>query len=93
MSKPKVGIACSAATRELYLEKRDLERLGKIAEVVIEEYDVPSDWVNIPVDPAVEARFAKFAEDLDVLIVCHGGPRITKPVFDAGKKIENCWRT
>ena len=35
MSKPKVGIACSAATRELYLEKRDLERLGKIADVVI----------------------------------------------------------
>ena len=88
MSKPKVGIACSAATRELYLEKRDLERLGKIAEVVIEEYDVPTDWVNIPVDPEVEKRFAKFAADLDVLIVCHGGPRITKAVFDAGKKLK-----
>ena len=88
MSKPKIGIACSAQTRALYLEKRDLERLSKIADVVIEEYDVPSDWVNIPVDPEVEARFAKFAVDLDVLIVCHGGPRITKPIFDAGKKLK-----
>ena len=88
MSKLKLGIACSAENRDLYLGKEDLARLAKIADVVIEEYDVPSDWVNIPVDPQVEAKFARFAQDLEVLIVFHGGPRITKPIFDAAKKLK-----
>lgn len=88
MSKLKLGIACSAENRDLYLGKEDLSRLAKIADVVIEEYDVPSDWVNIPVDPQVEAKFARFAEDLEVLIVFHGGPRVTKPIFDAAKKLK-----
>ena len=88
MSKLKLGIACSAESRNLYLGKEDLARLAKIADVVIEEYDVPSDWVNIPVDPKVEAKFAQFAKDLEVLIVFHGGPRVTKPIFDAAKKLK-----
>jgi phosphoglycerate dehydrogenase-like enzyme len=88
MSKLKLGIACSAENRDLYLGKEDLARLAKIADVVIEEYDVPSDWVNIPVDPQVEAKFARFAENLEVLIVFHGGPRVTKPIFDAAKKLK-----
>ena len=88
MSKLKLGIACSAESRNLYLGKEDLARLAKIADVVIEEYDVPSDWVNIPVNPKVEAKFAQFAKDLEVLIVFHGGPRVTKPIFDAAKKLK-----
>jgi phosphoglycerate dehydrogenase-like enzyme len=89
MTKPTVGIACSRETRSLYFEQRDLDRLGEISNVVFREYDVKTiDWINTVVDPDVENDFADFAKDLDVLLVCHGGPKITKKVFESGKRLK-----
>lgn len=85
----KVGIACSAETRRLYLEQVDLDRLGEFADVVIGEYNVPADnWALTPEIPDVEEQFAVFAADLDVLIVCHGGPRVTQRIFDAAQNLK-----
>lgn len=89
MSKPKIGIACNHNTRLLYLGQDDLDRLGEIADVVIEEYDVRAEnWEPTPEIPEVEERLAAFAADLDVLIVCNGGPRITKRIFDSAANLK-----
>ena len=89
MTKPVVGIACSNETRDLYLQQGDLNRLGKVATVVVKEYNEKTlDWINTPVDPVVEADFAEFAKDLDALIVCHGGPKITRRVIESGKRLK-----
>jgi phosphoglycerate dehydrogenase-like enzyme len=89
MTKPVVGIACSKETREMYLHPDDLDRLGKVATVVIKEYNEKTvDWINTPVIPEIESDFAEFAEGLDALIVCHGGPKITRKVIEAGKRLK-----
>lgn len=85
----KIGIACNRETRQLYLGDADLARLGRIGDVVIEEYDVQAEsWSRTPEVPEVEERLIAFVEDLDVLIVCHGGPRITKRVFDHAPRLK-----
>lgn len=89
MTRSRIGIAVNHQTRFVYLQQGDLDRLGEIADVVIEEYDVPAEaWTLTPEIPEVEERFAAFASDLDVLIVCHGGPRITKRIFDIAPNLK-----
>ncbi len=89
MNRPTIGIACSHETRLLYLGSGDLERLGQIADVVIEEYEVLAEiWTATPEIPEIEDRLAAFAAHLDVLIVCHGSPRITRKVFDNSTKLK-----
>ncbi len=84
MTKLKVGIACRPEAREHYLGERDLERLRRIAEVSIEDFEIEGDtWGQIPVVPEFEERLAEFAADKDVLIAFHGAPRVTERVFAA----------
>jgi phosphoglycerate dehydrogenase-like enzyme len=82
--KLKVGIACRADVRDGYLHQCDLERLGLIAEVSVETFEVQGEtWGQIPVVPEYDDRLAAFAADKDVLIVFHGAPRVTERVLAA----------
>lgn len=84
MTRLRVGIACRADVRAHYLAPDQLERLGRIATVSVEEFDSPGDpWGRIPVVPELEARLGTFASDKDVLIVFHGAPRVTSAVLAA----------
>lgn len=84
LRRPRIGIACNAETRRLYLGEVDLDRLAQLGEVVVEEYDVQgADWTMTPTVPEVEDRFCAFVADLDVLLLCHGGPRVTARVLAA----------
>lgn len=86
---PRIGIACNAATRELYFGREDIDRLGRLGQVSIEEYDVQgADWTMTPTDPETEDRFCRFVADLDVLLVCHGGPRVTARVLAAATNLK-----
>lgn len=82
ISKLRVGIACREDARETYLAPADLDRLGLIADVSIETFEVPGElWGQIPVVPELDDRLAEFASDKEVLIVFHGAPRITPRVL------------
>lgn len=82
LRRPRIGIACNAETQKLYLGREDLERLEHLGDVLIEEYDVQgADWSMTPTVPVIEDRFCVFVADLDVLLVCHGGPRVTARVL------------
>ena len=88
MSKLRIGIAATHVNKDLYFEKQDLARLATIGEVDFQEFEVPSDWHSIENDPATEKRFCEFVATLDILIVCHGSPRVTEAVFKAGKNLK-----
>lgn len=86
--RPRIGIACNAETRKLYLGQDDLERLERLGEVLVEEYDVQgADWTMTPTVPEIEDRFLSFVADLDVLLLCHGGPRVTARVLAGARHL------
>jgi phosphoglycerate dehydrogenase-like enzyme len=86
--KLKIGISCSAATRALYFEEDDLARLAETGELFFREYDVEGEmWGDTKTDSIVEEDLAEFASDLDLLIVCHGSPRVTRKVFETAKNL------
>lgn len=87
--RPRIGIACNAATQKLYLGREDLARLESLGEVIIEEYDVAgADWVMTPTVPEIEDRFLDFVAELDVLLLCHGGPRVTARVLAGAHRLK-----
>lgn len=89
MTKLKVGIACRATARAHYLAEPELKRLGTIADVTIEEFDMPGEiWGQLPVIPDLEQRLAQFAADKDILLVFHGAPRVTDRVFAAAPRLK-----
>lgn len=80
--RPQVGIACNRHTQLSYLSKEDLDRLGQIADVRVEEFDVRDEtWEYTTNTPQDERRLAEFCSGLDALIVCHGSPRVTREVL------------
>lgn len=84
----KVGIACREEARVGYLAPADLDRLGLIADVSIETFDVQGEtWGQIPVVPEQDDRLAAFASDKDVLVVFHGAPRVTERVLAASPQL------
>lgn len=85
----RIAIACNDATRRQYLAPGDLERLRGFADVEILDFDVQARmWEPTPEFPEVEERLIGHATDLDVLIVCHGGPRVTRAVFAAAPRLK-----
>ena len=73
-----VGLCANAQVRTEYIDARDLARLGRFASFDWLESDLESDWHRPPpYDARAEAALAEFALGLDVLVVCHGAPRIT----------------
>src|SRR4051794_38741247 len=82
--RPRVGIACHPRVRSEYLGQDDLTRLVSVADVRVADFFGP--WAvadPTPPNPEAESALADFASDLDVLVVCHGAPRVTERVFAA----------
>lgn len=84
----RVGIACRADLRDHYLRPDQLERLGRIADVSIEDFAYRGEaWGQLAVIPALEDHMVEFVADKDVLVVFHGAPRITERVFAAAPNL------
>lgn len=82
-TRPRVGIACNRHTQLSYLGQEDRDRLGRIADVSVEEFDVRDEtWEFTTNTPEDERRLSQFASGLDALIVCHGSPRVTRRVLN-----------
>jgi len=87
-SRRVVGLACRQDVRDAYIDPRDVERLGAVAELRYQEFDLASGLSGpAPRDPVAEAALAKFAADLDVLVVCHGSPYVSAEVLDASPRL------
>jgi phosphoglycerate dehydrogenase-like enzyme len=80
--RPRVGVACHPRLRPGYLAAADVARLEQVADLVLGDFEVAhSSWGTAPADPGAEQRLAAMAADLDVLVVCHGSPRVTDAVL------------
>lgn len=80
--RPQVGIACHPRLFESYLAEADRTRLAESADLRLGEFTFPSHLGSpAPADPAAERELARFATDLDALIVCHGSPRVSREVL------------
>lgn len=85
----RVGIACSAETRALYVSDAELARLREFAEISFLDTDVPAaGWERPAPDPAVEERMCEWVVDLDALIVCHGAPYISSRIVAAARRLK-----
>jgi phosphoglycerate dehydrogenase-like enzyme len=86
--RPKVGLACSAQIFRTYIDPADVARLEARADFVFGEFSLDSSSLRpVPRDPAAEAELARFASDLDVLVVCHGSPFVSDEVLRAATKL------
>ncbi|MGW0229833.1 NAD(P)-dependent oxidoreductase [Actinopolymorpha singaporensis] len=82
--RPRVGIACHPRVRSEYLGQSDLTRLASVAAVRMADFFGPWAVAEPPApDPAAESALADFASGLDVLVVCHGAPRVSEQVLAA----------
>lgn len=78
----QVGLACDDRVRRTYVDDADLARLELVADFSYQAFSVASGLGGpAPRDPAAEAELARFAADLDVLIVCHGSPYVSSDVI------------
>jgi D-3-phosphoglycerate dehydrogenase len=81
-ARPRVGLACSADVRRRYLDERDVVRLEGVADFSVREFSVVAGADGTPVaDPAAQDALGEFARPLDVLLVCHGSPRVDATVL------------
>ncbi len=88
MVRPVVGLACNAFVRDHYLAAADLARLAAFADVATGEFDSPATVADPPpYDQRAEVELARFASDLDGLVVCHGAPRVTEAVLAAAPRL------
>lgn len=86
--RPVVGLACSEDIRDRYIDPVDVERLNVVAELRFEAFDVAPGLAGpAPRDPQAEAELARFAADLDVLVVCHGSPYVSDEVLAAAPRL------
>lgn len=88
MTPIMIGIACNQRVRERYLGEADLHRLGRLGPVIVREFDVAGPlWQRTPEDPAAQAELARFAAELDVLVVCHGAPFVNAAVLAGAPRL------
>ena len=81
-AQPRVGIACSQSAANHYFRLPDRERLAEFADVTMMELDVGGDpWGRPPEAPEIECLLSEFVQNLDVLIVSRGAPRVTTEVI------------
>lgn len=87
-AKPRVGIACSRQTQELYIGSAELDTLREFADVEIQHFEVEHPrWGEVPLIDAQQERLAVFAENLDALVVSHGSARVTQAVLARAPKL------
>jgi phosphoglycerate dehydrogenase-like enzyme len=83
-----VGLACSDAMRARLVDDAALARLAPVADFAFQAFSVASDLSGpAPRDDAAEAELARFAADLDALIVCHGAPYVSAEVLAAAPRL------
>ena len=86
--RPRVGVACHPRLRPGYLAAADVARLEQVADLVLGDFEVA-----IPpgaprrLIPRPNSELAAMAADLDVLVVCHGSPRVTDAVLAAAPRL------
>jgi D-3-phosphoglycerate dehydrogenase len=86
--RKQVGLACSDAIRGRYIDDADLTRLAVVADFHFEAFSVePTQVGPVSRDSDEEARLARFAAELDVLVVCHGGPYVSADVMAASPRL------
>jgi phosphoglycerate dehydrogenase-like enzyme len=86
--RPRVGIVVTAAGRRRYFFPEHVARLERNADVVWLELDGPDRVFGPPPqDPALAARVAEFARDLDALVVSYGCPRITDDIMATAPRL------
>ena len=65
-----------------------LARLAAVADFAFQAFSVASDLSGpAPREDAAEAELARFAADLDALIVCHGAPYVSAEVLAAAPRL------
>jgi D-3-phosphoglycerate dehydrogenase len=86
--RPTVGLACSESTFRSYIDPVDVRRLEARADFRYQAFSLESSGLRpVPRDAAAEAELARFASDLDVLVVCHGSPFVSGDVLDAADRL------
>ena len=83
-----VGLACNEAVRRHYVADRDIARLTAVADFSYRPFSVASELgAPAPRDAAAEAELARFAADLNVLVVCHGSPFVSAEVLEHAPRL------
>lgn len=86
--RPRVGLACSEEIRWRYVDEADLLRLLAVADFSYAAFSGPSDLDGPgPRDGAAESKLARFAADLDALLICHGAPFVSAEVIEAAPRL------
>ena len=86
--RPKVGLACSESVFRTYIDPADVRRLETHADFVFQPFSLDSSGLQpVPRDPGAEAELARFASDLDVLVVCHGSPFVSDEVLSRATRL------
>jgi D-3-phosphoglycerate dehydrogenase len=86
--RPKVGLACSEPVYRTYIDPADVRRLEAHADFVFQPFSLDSSGLQpVPRDPGAEAELARFASDLDVLVVCHGSPFVSDEVLSRATRL------
>jgi phosphoglycerate dehydrogenase-like enzyme len=84
----RVGLACNEAVRRDYVADTDISRLEAAADFSYRSFSVDSEhWAPVPRDREAEAELARFAADLDVLLVCHGAPFVSPEVIESAPRL------
>jgi len=79
----RVGLACSTTVRSNYVSDADIARLDQVADFSFRSFAVASRLgAPAPRDAEAEAELARFAADLDILLVCHGAPFVSSEVLE-----------
>lgn len=87
--RPQVGLACTSDVRDVYIDPDDLARLEQFADFHWQEFSEETSWDAAPdASSDVAKKFAKFTENLDALVVCHGSPRVDGSVLSVSPKLK-----
>jgi phosphoglycerate dehydrogenase-like enzyme len=86
--RPRVGLACSEPIFRTYIDPADVARLETRADFIFQPFGLDNSSLQpVPRDPAAEAELARFAADLDVLVVCHGSPFVSDEVLASATRL------
>jgi phosphoglycerate dehydrogenase-like enzyme len=87
-NRPKIGLACSEPTYQAYIDPADVRRLETRAHFVYQAFSLDSSSLSpVPREPRAEAELARFAADLDALLVCHGSPFVSGDVLASAPRL------
>jgi len=87
-NRPVVGLACSEEVFRSYIDPADVRRLEERADFVYQPFGTGGDGLSpVSRDPAAEAELARFAAQLDALVLCHGSPFVGEEVLDGAARL------